>query len=428
VRLAWVTAARPHGEVDAYCRTVVGALSRRAEVDVVDAGLDGAVAERVSGYDHVVYVVGDQTPGQPDLFGLLSAAPGVVILHERSLLEHYEFHLGDRQAFLDRVTEMYGYRARGFASKLVSGRLASERFESPQAVRISFIEDALAGQRGVVVHSRSHALELAEIWPGPVRALELPTPGELLARPPRAPSPDGPLTLLSTGSLNRSRHVHDVIEAIAGDRELAQSVRYLALAGPGSDLGYVGMLEQLVDHHSLSASVEVRAEDSPLLLSRANELADVHVDLRDPMLESGPVSLPAQLATGRPLVVYGDAAHGELPDRVAIKLAPRDPAALARALRRLAASPELRAELGGSARQEAERRTPDRYAASLLEFLEAVSQWPWREFSDRVGSELAALGMGPGMAVHSRVGRELALLLPAHLDWRDRDQPRASPR
>lgn len=174
---------------------------------------------------------------------------------------------------------------------------------------------------------------------------------------PAPPPPHGRPRVLYSGNIGYSQGFATLAEAA----RLVPEVE-VAVVGAGNGEGEARAL-------GLEVSPPVPRAELPALLASA----DVHVVLQRRVSAGSnlPSKIATYLASGRPIAASIDAATpaAELlrASGGALLVEPEDPAALAQALRRLAADPELRARLGARGRRFAEERLDRRPALERLE-------------------------------------------------------------
>lgn len=241
--------------------------------------------------------------------------------------------------------------------------------------------------------------------------------------PALKPSSGGPVRLLFVGRLERRKGVDTLLAAA---RELTRAgVEFdLTLAGPHSD------------EASYRADFESEAGRDPALAARVRfagavsdrELLDLYrradVVCAPSRYESHGVVLVEAMMFGRSLVAC---AAGGVPSVLedggnALLVPPEDPAALAGALRRMVADPELRARMGARSRALYEERfTAAEVAARMSEFLARVvaDHRPEPTGSEALSSGLATLiaeVLGSGSELSATAAAEL--LAPPTAAWR----------
>ncbi len=176
-----------------------------------------------------------------------------------------------------------------------------------------------------------------------------------------------PLELLFVGRLEARKGVDVLIDAAGElvDDGLAFNLR---LAGPNADPNLRLRLEQnMAQRPGLADAVQFTGPVSDAELAHLYRASDV-VCLPS-RYESHGVTLVEALMFGKPIVTCDGGGIGEVvePERTALVSPPDDPPALARALRRVLADPELRRTLGSSARASFERRFDARGVALEME-------------------------------------------------------------
>jgi glycosyltransferase involved in cell wall biosynthesis len=238
-------------------------------------------------------------------------------------------------------------------------------------------------------------------------------PHDLDDRPAAAVAPrrrSEPLRLLSVGEVNSNKRVGDVVEMLARRPDLAARVRYDVIGELHDSLPHTPELRERIAAIGLQDSVHLHGRLGDRELAAALRGADVHVNLRLPAFEGASGSLVRQLASAAPVVVYATGSFAELPDDVAVKVAPGDVDALGAAIVSLL-DPDTRAAIGQRGAAYVAALTPRRYAEGLAAFLvEAASRDPLLALAERAGRQLAALATDPGDAAVAAVERELRAL------------------
>jgi glycosyltransferase involved in cell wall biosynthesis len=219
---------------------------------------------------------------------------------------------------------------------------------------------ALALAARVVVTSQYTARLLAErfgVSPDRIHVArpgtEVPKRRALSDRVPRpSPSP-GVVHLLAVGAVTPRKGYDVLLEALAG---LVDAPWHLTIVGALDRApDHVGALRKLVERR-LGRRVTMVGTVSAGQLDRHYRNADALVSAS--LFEGYGMTLAEGLARGLPIVMArAGAADETVPDAAALKVAPGDVAALAEALRRVVAEPDLRSRLASTAR-EAGRSLP----------------------------------------------------------------------
>jgi glycosyltransferase involved in cell wall biosynthesis len=435
VRLAWLSPAAGNSGIVEFSRQVLPAVARYAEpelwshgapqkpppdIPTVDYASDPEALGRLASYDAVVYHLGNHLAFHRAEYDTSLRVPGVVVLHDRTLhhffAAYYITYLRRPDLYLARMTALYGARG-GEVGVAVIAQHGEQAWRTPDEVlEHAFIEDALANALGAVVHSAGHAAAVRTRWAGPLAHLPMPAYDSQLAVAV-TPAPErtcsaAPVTLMSVGHVDRSKHVLTVIEALASAPQLAAQVRYVVVGQYDPRSPYVRDLHRTVADAGLAHGVRLLGYVPPATLRRHLATADVFVNLRFPNLESGSASLMEQLALGRPVVAYNGGAFGELPDGTVVTVPAGDTAALLGALDGLVGDAGLRARIGAAARAYAEHQRVDGYAHALVDFAGEADAWrARRRLADSVGEKLRGLDVDPGAPAVDRVAAEVDALL-----------------
>ena len=439
-RVAWFSPLSARSAVGDFSRHVTEELARIADVELwtADRGpvrgssvpvtrFDPAVppcAADLRDHDVVVYNLGNYPPFHAPIHDASQRVPGVVILHDR-VLHHmfaakWQAEAEGEAAFAER------YRSRMALHHGAGGERAAGAspplWERPdEVVRFPLDTEALRFALGVVTHSADHATALARRWLGPLRALPLPCYRDVLAaacarRP--APAADGRVRLVSLGHVIANKNVERVVAMLAADRALAARVRYTVIGhlDPGLDLA--GEVER-ARARAPELAVDLLGWQPDAVRDRLLAGADVFVNLRHPVMESGSASLARELAFGRPVLCFAAGSFAELPAGAVAQVPAGDFEAAAARLRTLVADAGLRMRIGERARAVAAARSEHAYAADLLDFFADVARSaPWLTAIDRAGVELGRLGLAADTAALAAAARTLALRSPDGLGAR----------
>ena len=303
------------------------------EVDPFDPGLP-AEARR---FTHHIYVMAGNR-AHAGIGRIAREVPGVVILHDVSLLEALKEDVrlqgGDTSDLIDTVRALHG--------PLVATRLELEYVfpgtgtESPELHQTAHAMPFFLNAATVVVtHSEWAAQRAREVTATPVLVARMPAEiyeGRTTEAPPVA---DGPRPVVIPGIVNRHKMVST---AIAG---FARS----GLASRGHDLVVMGPCDGRMEanlrlaarregvEHALRFAQPRRDEDFLGML--AGSLAVV--SLREFNTEAQSAALLSGLLSGRPVIASDDGAVRDLPDALLCKVGGDDIAgAVGRALQSVA--------------------------------------------------------------------------------------------
>jgi len=175
-----------------------------------------------------------------------------------------------------------------------------------------------------------------------------------------------PALVVFSGRCEPGKGIYDLLDAVAALRPVCPRLR-IECAGDGD----LGALQRRAAELGIGAQVEMRGWIGPRERSRLLERAAVFV--MPSHAEGMPMSLLEAMAAGCPVIA---SAVGGIPDLVThdvngLLVPPRDPAALADALRALLSEPRRAARLGREARATIANRYTAEHALERLEQLYA---------------------------------------------------------
>jgi len=198
------------------------------------------VIDALSGYDLVVYVLGD-SPRHTRILPLAQHLPGLTVLHDASLtnlVRQAAVETDTMDVLVQHVRATAGPEAAELLAHPDTARSPSELLELCAAVPLD--DYAVENSLGIVVHSRWHGERIDGLVLGDVTVAPLPVPSARLSvetnrgpDPARllASLPSDSLLLVTVGNLNANRRVEVLLQAIADDPTLASRVHLWAV-GP----------------------------------------------------------------------------------------------------------------------------------------------------------------------------------------------------
>ena len=365
MRLAYFSPMPPEqsGVAD-YSALLLPALRERIDVTVVRRGKKSAPR----GTDVALYHVGNNPDAHAWIVDALRRRPGVVVLHDfvlHHLVAGMTVGRRDGHGYLDLMEREHGVVGRLLAHGVLDKRIPPLWESRPADFPLpTFV---LEHATGLVVHSRYvHDRARAAGFGGPIA----------IVPHPAWPSPGVEPERVSAGTVvgcfgvvNASKRIPELLRATAAVRKEHPELTLLLVgsSSPGFDLDR--RLQRLgLDDAGLVRKAWV--DESRLWALMAG--SDVIVNLRHPTMGETSGSVIRGLSLGKPLVVSDVGWFSELPDDVALKVAPDDEevATLTAALELLAARADVRDAMGASAAALAQRehdveRVADLYVAAL---------------------------------------------------------------
>ena len=365
-----------------YSALLLPALRERMDVELARPGR----LRRAPKADVALYHVGNDPEAHGWIVEALRRRPGVVVLHElvlHHLVAGITLARGDAAGYLAAMEAEHGLAGRLLAYGVLDNRIPPLWETRPQDFPLA--GEILRLAQGLVVHSR-YVEEGARAagYEGPVARIPHPA-----WRRDRTATTNGAL-VGCFGHLNESKRIPQLYAAFARLRTRLPEARLLLVGGAS---------RRLADLETPEGVTREGYVDEGRLWSLMDS-CDVVVSLRAPTMGETSGTAVRALSAGVPLVVSDVGWFSELPDEVAVKVAPdeHEVETLTVELERLLTDDEARAAMGAAAhelaRQEhAVERVADLYAAALEEAAggEAVHDAVTRE----VAEAAADVGIGP---------------------------------
>jgi len=348
----------------------------------------------IGAYELGIYQLGNNAQFHRLIYRLAFASPGLVVLHDLAL--------DGLVRGLEMAGDPYGPDAVREAASL-RYRVRDLDIALHEPLRVVWCAAVARAARGIVVHSAFCKRYLESVGvrtpiftvPHPVvedgasmrraepRAREL--RATLEARGART-------VVVAPGDINEAKCLPALVEAMI---TLPRDV-HAVLVGrriPGTDIG------DAIADHSVGDRVTVHHDVSDDDFRAWLVAADIAVDLRFPHRGEVSGSLSMAMVAGLPTIVSGTGTYLDIPDGLAVRVAPgpADPAELAARILELRDDPELRARIGDAARAHmAALRDADATAKGYEEAILATREIvldPTRALLARWASSLAAVGV-----------------------------------
>jgi glycosyltransferase involved in cell wall biosynthesis len=349
-----------------YSALLLPALRERLDVHAVPQG-----KRAPRDVDVAVYHVGNNPEIHGWIVDALRARPGVVVLHD-FVLHHLVAGLTlarkDVSGYLRAMERDAGLVGRLLALGVVDGCVPPLWSTRPEDFPLAGEVLDLAREHGLIVHS-GHVREraIAAGFDGPIRRIPMPVWPAPRAEPANV---DGAPVIGSFGFLNANKRIPQLLEAFAIVRVRHPRARLL-LVGPEAP----GLhLEERIERLGLADAVEIHGYVDEQRFWSLLGACDVCVSLRWPTMGETSAGVIRMLSLAKPIVVSDVDAFAELPDEVAVKIAPdeREVDALVTSLLELVEDPSLAARMSAAARELALRehdlaRVADLYTSALEE-------------------------------------------------------------
>ena len=342
-----------------YSALLLPALRERLDVHPVQRG-----QRAPRDVDVAVYHVGNNPEVHGWIVDALRAHPGVVVLHD-FVLHHLVAGLTlarkDVSGYLRAMERDAGLVGRLLALGVVDGCVPPLWSTRPEDFPLAGEVLDLARKHGLIVHSE-HVRERARAagFDGQIRRIPMP-----VWPAPRAEPADvgGTPVIGSFGFLNANKRIPQLLEAFAVVRLRHPRARLL-LVGPEAP----GLhLEERIERLGLADAVERHGFVDEQRFWSLLAACDVCVSLRWPTMGETSAGVIRMLSLAKPIVVSDVDAFAELPDEIAVKIAPdeREVDALVASLLRLIEDPSRAATRSAAAREFALREHDLAHVADL---------------------------------------------------------------
>jgi len=365
-----------------YSALLLPALESRIDVEIARPGR----LRRAPKADVALYHVGNDPEAHGWIVEALRRRPGVVVLHElvlHHLVAGITLARGDASGYLAAMERDHGLAGRLLAYGVLDNRIPPLWETRPQDFPLA--GDILQLAQTLIVHSRyveDGARRMG--FEGQVTRIPHPAWVRDVASVHREP------LIGCFGNVNESKRIPQLYAAFARLRERRPDARLLLVGGASRRLADLEVPEGVTREGYV---------DEERLWSLMAACAVV-VSLRSPTMGETSGTVIRALSVGRPLVVSDVGWFSELPDTVAVKVAPdeREVETLAAELERLLADDQALAAMSIAARELAisehgVERVAELYVAALEEAAggEAVRAAVVGE----VAEAAAEVGIGP---------------------------------
>ena len=329
--------------------------------------------------DLAFYQLGNSAEFHGDIYRLLLAHPGVVLLHE-FVLHHLVRELTYPAGFAEAMRYSHGATGERAARRFLAGGGPADPWTFP------LFEQAVDASLAVVVHNRetrdrvlaSRPLADVSVVPHHFDATLLPGAVNRLAARAALGLPRDAFLVGTFGHVTPAKRMEATLAAFARLRRELPAARLLVVGEVSPHYNFAAVLAA----HG-SDGVELRGRVGLDEMLRAMVAVDVAVNLRWPSGGETSGTSMRLLGLGKPVVVSNAGSFAELPDGCCAKVEVdwTEEETLLATLRLLAAEPELRRSMGEQAqRYMAAVHAPERVAAGMAAALERVARERPRPF------------------------------------------------
>ncbi|WP_084614735.1 glycosyltransferase [Nakamurella lactea] len=412
MNIAWCTPFSSHSAIGRFSALIVASIRERLgwNVDLYfgegtggrtqpDSGtaLGADAAVRLARYDHIIYNIGNHYRNHADILSLTASVPGIVILHDVSLIHlMLPILLSNGPTNLKaELAAYYGADGEAMAGEMLAD--PSSWADDPENVlKYPMLDAALATATAVITHS-DFAAEIVrqdyagDVWRFPLPALHF---GDDELMEDGLDFLDDRLLMVQAGSLNPNKCIETVIDAY--DKSGVAQRAQLVICGFGSS-ARVRELRRDVRRRGLDESIRVLGQVSDRTLHALRRRADIATVLRDPSTEASSAVVLDSMAYGLAVITVNSGHYAELPaDSVARVEVPIRVDEVGMRLVDLVGDLTAMRAMGERAKQYISREhTADRYADDLAGMIEEVGAFGRRkDLATRLAATLTRVGLG----------------------------------
>ena len=432
MRIAWFTPFSKKSAIGLYSKYACEALGEKHDVQIYTPHADELyeTALQVTQFDSpedifwgqidvCFYNIGDNSLYHSQIVDCLMQHPGILVLHDRSILNLWVGYYISHRNSLDELRSVLKaqYTVAG-ADEILSAMSDVQKWNSLDYERYSGLELILPYAKGILVHSHFHKEFVRRFYRGPIKVAYFPFVCNHLC-PSRRERPEI-IQLLTVGYVNPNKRIAQVIEAIGQENQLSKHIKY-TVAGGLDNSPYVAELEALIKRYHLEDQVLLNGYTTNQELEAFYQAADILINLRNPALEGASWSLVEQMYTGKPIIVSNTGFYGEIPSDCVYPISAdtsQEVTEIRKALCWMVEHWDQALEIGQNAYHCAKTSfSPKQYAENVADFLNIQTfQEPLEQLIDYICYEFQAIGIDSGMEICREYANELEKLffLPPH--------------
>jgi glycosyltransferase involved in cell wall biosynthesis len=413
MKVAWFTPLSRRTGISKYSVSAIHALSKKIDIHVWTVGesdnlkIDGVpvheivlsdeIVTKLSGYDVIIYNLGNNIDFHFEIFQCYKKVKGIVILHDRVMHHFTAGYYLDKVKKPDRYVSMmkYYYGDEGGKAAERSLRYPPPVWETEEVVRYPLLNNIISNSYGIVVHSGSLLERLRRMSPVPSEYIFHPfyqyPEGSIHLSRKDLKLPSNKIILLQYGHITPSKNIHKVIEAISESPEIRDQIHYIVAGDSNSPYGVE--IKKLIKENKLQDVVSLTGYLTDDVLHSYINAADICINLRFPSTEGGSGSLIEQLYFKKPVIATRIGFFAEVPDECIVKLEPPiDVNELSAAIQRLVKDKELRDRMTFNGARFAHKNfSPHLYAKNFMDFIDKVLSYKTAiDFIDNVTDEISS--------------------------------------
>ncbi len=383
-----------------------------ARFPVHDYRRDPSSLQSLSGFDAIIYHMGNDHRYHAGILDVMRDHPGIVVLHDFALQDFFlglARGRGDLRLYLDEVSVCHGEKAHHDAAQELARGSTPSIVERPLAFPLN--RRIARGAEAVIVHSRWSQSHLNEIASGvPVSHIPMPVKPPT-ARRERLASNDE-VQLASFGLITPGKCIEHSLRALSCLKS-THLFHYTLVGEPNSFFEVRELIQRYGMEDRVSITSHLPMDDFEQYIVNT----DIALNMRERTVGETSASLCRILSGGVCSVVSDVGWYAELPADCVVKVSldAHTDAQLLAFLRRLIEDQELRQRIGENARRYAlAEHKIERSADAYLDVIRAVVACrPRRKLLAQVSPELALLGASAVPENFLRgVAEEIARLTP----------------
>ena len=359
-------------------------------------------------YDLIVYNIGDHYERHFGILRLIDRYPGLCIIHDSYLVNLF---LGWSASGVKRAL------AHSVVSSLYGENLANQfwnRIGQPDFLEWSVAETPMTewiARKGLaaVAHAPFYERRLTDSCAGPVSVVALAY--DALGPFPVIRDQTGFVRILTVGTVNKTKRVQSVINAIAASPILRNRCEYNIVGQ--IEMPYRIALQAQIDDLKLNNTVYLRGYIDDVELGNRFAESGIVCCLRLPSVEGASAACIEAMLYGKAVLVMDAGFYSSIPSDFVIKIRQTDEVEdLRQNLEMLVVDPGKGHILGRRAKDWAELEyAPDTYVQRIEPLLEtAVGERPLFDALKRIAPVLRILGAQPEDPIVRQIGSEFQKL------------------